>query len=223
MDKLIFNFASLDIQNNPLQKVYRFINEQYCEETAEQLSDANMLNDLVLTESFKKSYEGLKSVLVKHITDEKVISNILMDYTPNLIQPGLKGVLAGNKFNKLVEGKINEMNLDKTRFLAEFEKIPSQIKITERPDWYIKELLTGRTLIGMNQLSFDGGGHQINRASKYINHSNEEYTLLSVLCYKPEIKTTRSKIYDLFKLGMERNNICYMKSLQKNIRIFFNL
>lgn len=206
MNKLIFDLSSLIISkpDSGLQAIYDFIDEQFCAKTEECLSEKNMLYEFMQTESFKNEQDKLQVVLKKHIDDHKTIDDIIFDYTPELIKAGTKGVLKGNKFNKLIKDKILEMGLDPSKFLVEFERTPTELKISERPDWYIKDLVNNKFLVGMNQLSFDGGGHQLNRASKYIDHVGENYKLISVLCHKPVIKTNKNKLYNIFKTGMEK-------------------
>lgn len=81
----------------------------------------------------------------------KKINFIINDYILELIPPGTKGVIRGNKFNKIVKNTINNMKLSELRFEICFEKQCEKYIMTEIPDWYILEKSTDKIIIGMNQ------------------------------------------------------------------------
>ena len=56
------------------------------------------------------------------------------------------------------------------------EKKCINLATDEIPDFYILNTKLNKAIIGMNQISLIGGGHQTNRASKYIlnNKSNDD-------------------------------------------------
>ena len=77
----------------------------------------------------------------------------------------------------------------------------------------------------MNQLALWGGGHQINRGSKYIKnneHNNEHSKLLCVVCNKIQFKTKKNKTYKLFQIGFTNNTLCYLNNLENIITSYFN-
>jgi len=74
----------------------------------------------------------------------------------------------------------------------------------------------------MNQLDLWGGGHQLNRGSKYIDnnkHNTENSKLLCVVCNEKQFK---SKAYTLFKNVFENNTLCYLNNLHNIIISYFN-
>ena len=96
---------------------------------------------------------------------------------------------------------------------------------SEIPDWYILEKLTGKVIIGMNQLDLWGGGQQLNRGFKYIEnnkHNNINSKLLCVVCNEIQFKSKKNKAYKLFKIGFENNTLCYLNNLQNIITSYFN-
>lgn len=49
-----------------------------------------------------------------------------------------KGVIRGNKFNQLVKNYIIDLNMDTNIYEIKFETKHKDVKISEIPDWYIK-------------------------------------------------------------------------------------
>jgi len=211
---------------NKLKEINDRINLEFCEETANKLTDDNLLEEYKKQQSVKKQIDELTNLLKKHsISDEQNI-NIIKDYTPKLIPAGTKGVIRGNKFNSIIKDEINNIKLDENLFEICFEKECDLCVTSEKPDWYILHKKTKKVIIGMNQLDLWNGGAQGNRGSKYIidnKHNNQNNKLLCVVCNKIQIKSTKNKTYKLFETGFDQNTLCYIKNLKNIINIFFNL
>lgn len=211
---------------NYLRYINRRIEKEFCYETVMELTDEKLLDTyLKKSDAVKKSISRLDNVLSKYVNEE-VKDKILQEYILGLIPPGAKGNARGNRFNKIIKEKINSFNLDKEKFEVYFEKECEKNMTHERPDWYITQISTGRTIIGMNQLDLWGGGHQSNRGSKYLfnNQNNGENSkLLCVVCNKTQIKSSKNKIFKLFKVGFENNTLCYINNIQNIIYTYFNL
>jgi hypothetical protein len=210
-----------------IKEINARINDEYCEETCNKLSDDNLLQEYKKQQSVKKQIDILSSLLKKHnISDEQNI-NILTEYTPKLIPAGTKGVIRGNKFNHIIKDEINSMNLDENLFEICFEKECNLCITSEKPDWYIIEKETKKAIVGMNQLDLWNGGAQSNRGSKYIIDSKYNTTntkLLCVVCNKTELKSNnKNKTYILFKNGFDNDTLCYIKNLKNIINKFFKL
>lgn len=174
--------------------------------------------------SFKNNIKILSEVLKKYI-DEEIIQKILEEYLLHLIPAGTKGVIRGNKFNKIVKQYITKLELDKDRFEIYFEKKCEEYYTSEIPDWYILEKSTNKIIIGMNQLDLWGGGQQLNRGSKYIEnnkHNNENSKLLCVVCNEIQFKSKENKAYKLFQTGFKNNTLCYLNNLENIINLYFN-
>lgn len=199
------------------------INKEICYETINKLKDDQLLNEYKECKSVKNEIDKLMEVLTKH----KIISNkkelIINDYLLELIPPGTKGVIRGNKFNSIVKNTIESMKLDKELFEICFEK---QCKInitTEIPDWYIMEKITGKVIIGMNQLDLIGGGQQMNRGYKYLidnKHNTPKSKLLCVICNYTQF-TKKNKKSKLFEIGFINNTLTYLKNLENIITSYF--
>ena len=91
------------------------ISAELCEETLSMLTDLSMTEEYKACESVKNEVLKLDKILSKHniATDKK--EAIITDYLIELIPPGTKGVMRGNKFNKIVKDRITNMKLDTTR------------------------------------------------------------------------------------------------------------
>jgi len=193
-------------------------------DTINKLKDSYLINEYKECKSVKNEIKKLEVILEKYNIETYKKELILSDYILELIPAGTKGVIRGNKFNSIVKNTINNLNLDNERFEICFEK-QCQICITpEIPDWYILEKLTGKVIIGMNQLDLWGGGQQINRGSKYlINNKNntEKSKLLCVVCNKINFISNKNKAYKLFEIGYLNNTLCYIKNIETIIKKYF--
>lgn len=207
-------------------KINNRINEEYCNETSNKLSDENLLEEYKKSQSVKKQIDILANLLKEHHISDEVNQNIIKEYTPNLIPAGTKGVIRGNTFNKIIKDEIDSMKLDEKLFEICFEKECNLCITDEKPDWYILEKETEKVIVGMNQLDLIGGGAQSNRGSKYLidsKHNTLTSKLLCVICNKTIIKSEENKAYKLFKTGFDNDTMCYIKNLKNIIIKFFEI
>lgn len=191
-----------------------------------QLSDAKLLEEYKKSKSAIKKLNKFKQILddenVNIEKQNRIIDKILID----LIPAGTKGVIRGNKFNEIVQNKILNIKLNNDIFSIKFEKNCKYCQTNETPDWYILEKLTGKVIIGMNQVDLWNGGQQLNRGFKYI-HNNPINTvkskLLCVIANDPKLITTKNKVYHLFNVGFQNDTLCYVNGLESIIYAYFNL
>lgn len=213
---------------NTIEKINLRINKEICLDTLQKLTDESLLSIYKDTYSVKRSISKLELVLMKYM-DKETREKIIQDYLPELIPPGTKGVIRGNRFNKIVEQYITNLQLESERFEICFEKKCQHHFTSEIPDWYILDKSTKRSIIGMNQLDLWKGGQQLNRGSKYIieknkqSEQNKQSKLVCVVCNLIQLKTTKNKAFELFKVGFENDTLCYLKNLQNIIYSYFNL
>lgn len=208
-----------------LEYINTRIKQEICLVTLETLTDTNLINDYIQCNSVQIEIQKLNDVLKKYMIDEETQQKIIKDYILQLIPPGTKGVIRGNKFNKIVQEFITNLELDPERFDVCFEKKCETHLTTEIPDWYILEKSTNRIIIGMNQLDLWGGGQQLNRGSKYIEnnrHNTENSKLLCVVCNDIQLRSNKNKAYKLFNIGYSNNTLCYLNNLQNIITSYFN-
>lgn len=212
-----------------LYEINKRIEKEFCYKTSIELTDETLIDRYKDCPSVKKSITKLNIILSKYLNGEEYKQKIIDEYLLELIPPGTKGVIRGNKFNKIVEKLINSFELDKEDFDVCFEKKCKEYITNEIPDWYILEKSTNKIIIGMNQLDLWSGGHQTNRATKYIINNdnqkkdNEKFKLLCVVCNKIQLKSDKNKTFKLFKVGFENNTLCYLNNLQNIIYSYFNL
>jgi len=200
------------------------IKQEICYETLAELTETKLMSQYKECNSVKNEIKKLSEILIKY-TDEETKEKIIFEYLVQLIPPGTKGVIRGNKFNNIVKQFITKLALDTERFDICFEKKCSTHLTSEKPDWYILEKSTNKIIIGMNQLDLWGGGQQLNRGYKYIEnnkHNNINSKLLCVVCNEIQFKSKNNKTYKLFKIGFENNTLCYLNNLQNIISSYFN-
>ena len=209
---------------NKMEEINERIQQEICHKTLQDLSDKNLMGEYIECKSVKNKIKLLENVLEKHI-DNEVKEKIIQEYLLELIPAGTKGVIRGNKFNKIIENYIINLNLNEERFDVKFEKKCNEHFTSEIPDWYIMEKSTNKIIIGMNQLDLWGGGQQLNRGSKYIENSkynNENSKLLCLICNEIQFKSEKSKAYKLFEIGFKNNTLCYLNNLKNIINTYFN-
>lgn len=221
-------FSKLSIEDKTIDIEYinKRIKDEICYDTIKLLSDENLLEEYKLCKSTINEIEKLKKVLIKREISDDKIKEIINDYILELINPGTKGVIRGNKFNKIVQSYILDLKfLNEEDYDIQFEKKSERFETSEIPDWYIYNKKTNKIMIGMNQLDLWGGGQQINRGSKYIlDFKNEEKVkLVCVICNEIVIKTKKSKTYTLFEKGFEKDTLCYLKNLSNIIKCYFDI
>ena len=226
-NEIIINEELKSISPEPsLEWINKKIKEQICNDTIDKLKDENLLTEYKNCPSVKKNILFLSKILEKNeiCTDKK--QNILNDMLLELIPAGTKGVMRGNLFNKIVENEIKNMGLDKEKFEFEFEKKCDTCNTEEIPDWYIKDKITGKVIIGMNQLDLWKGGQQTNRGSKYLidnKYNTENSKLLCVVCNDIQIKSLKNKNYKIFEIGFTNDTLCFLKNLKNIINSYFKL
>ena len=214
-----------------ITKINKRIQDEACEITINMLTDTSMLEEYKHCASVKLGIDKLSAILTKYGIEDSKKANIINDYLVELIPPGTKGVMRGNKFNKIVEDRITGLKLDIARFEVKFEKQCNVCMTTEIPDWYILEKATGKVIIGMNQLDLWGGGQQNNRGSKYLidNKLNTDKSkLVCVVCNKINFtlqkngSLPKNKAYKLFEIGFANNTLCYLNNIDNIITQYFN-
>lgn len=209
-----------------LQNLNQRISSEFCAETVQKLTDVSLLSEYQECKSVKNSVTKLSKIIEKHVEiSTETRDAILKEYLVEMIPPGTKGVIRGNKFNKMVQEKIQNLALPADIYEVAFETNCATAPTSEIPDWYIKDKIQNKTLIGMNQLDLWGGGHQMNRAGKYIMKDPFEgqpnVKLVCVVCNYIVLKSEKNKAFHIFEKGYEKNTICYLNRLEHNIREFF--
>jgi hypothetical protein len=202
------------------------INKEICYNTINKLTDSVLLPEYKKCKSVQSEIDKLTGILNKHNILPNLVDSIIADYLLELIPAGTKGVIRGNRFNKLVAEYILNMNLDSDRFDIQFEQQCQDAKTDEIPDWFIQDKISGKVIIGMNQLCLIGGGQQINRGSKYLidsKHNTNNSKLVCVICNYIQFKSSNNKAYKLFDIGFTNNTLCYINNIGTIITNYFGL
>ena len=115
------------------------------------------------------------------------------------------------------------MNLDKSRYDFDFERKTPFVNTDEIPDWYIHDKFTNKTIVGMNQVDLWGGGHQTNRASKYLDekYNTRNYKIICVVANETKVDNYKSKKYNIFNTGFKNDTLCYLGNLKNIVKRFF--
>lgn len=208
-----------------IDKINKQINETFCGEICNELSDLSLLDEYKKQKSSVKKIDRLKNILKKYSIDGETITNILNEFVQDLIPAGTKGVIRGLQFNKIIRKMINDNFKTNKNLKVLFETTDKKIKTDEIPDFLIINNDNNKKIFGFNQIDFTTGGAQMNRGYKYImnNKSDENNLYLSVICKKVCVKKKDSKIYNIYNIGFEKKILCYPKELIKIIINFLDL
>lgn len=220
MEELLEKFTSLNVS---VDEINERIKKELCLDTIEKLTYKALLERYMETDSVKQKIITLRSILDEESVENEKVDKIIQRYIPELIPPGTKGTIRGNKFNQIIKEKILSFGIDEEKYEIKFETKHKTHTTSEIPDWYIYEKETDMIIIGMNQLSIVGGGQQINRGFKYLEPAlnTEKFKLLCVVCNDLVIKSAKGNEYKLYSLGFKNDTLCYLGNLQPIINTFF--
>lgn len=237
--ELMPEYMKCDSLKNKIKKLQNILTENMADEPTQKIIEKNILElfNLIIKhmddETSQKISEKKEHILelnrnTYNLIMKQSISNLsgYKEHILELIPPGTKGVIRGNKFNLIIKQYILNLSLDLDKFKIRFEEICNSHFTTEIPDWYIQEKSTNKTIIGMNQLDLWSGGQQLNRGSKYLVNNkddNENCKVLCVVCNEIVFKRNTNKAYQLFVTGYQNDTLCYLNNLQNIINSYFEL
>jgi hypothetical protein len=212
-----------DEENDSISQINNEIIKQISKDILNELTDETLLDDYLKCKSVNNAIDKLIDILKDVGIHDNKITEIKNKYILELIPAGTKGVIRGNKFNKIVKKYITNLKLNKKTYDICFEKNCESVSTSEIPDWYIKNKKNKKIIIGMNQLDLWKGGQQINRGSKYLidcKLNNETTKLLCVVCNEIKFKTKKNKAFKFFEIGLKNDTLCYLNNLETIIKKF---
>ena len=217
-------------QTNDIDKLNRQIRNKYIKniEIWKSLDDNTLYDKYIECPSVKNKINNLKKYLKETNITEEQITNIIKNKAfclEFLIPPGTKGAVRGNEFNNIIKNKILSFTFLDEDYDIQFEKKCINLATDEIPDFYILNTKLNKAIIGMNQISLIGGGHQTNRASKYILHnkSNDDNKTICLIAEYPKLIKSKNKTYKIFSKGFENNILLYLSDLESIIKEYFKI
>ena len=200
------------------------INELYDEDIFMNLNID--IEELKKSKVYMNQYEIIKNIIddIENINDN-LKNDIIERIINNIKFTGYCSKKRGEKLNKIIKNII-EQDEELMKYVCKFEKKHELCDINEIPDFLIENSIDKKLIIGMNQISFWGGGHQNNRADKYSNYfnlrTNKDYTVkyVFVICEKITIKSINRRIYPILKNGINSESVCYPTNILKVIKNF---
>ena len=209
-----------------IQKINEIIKSQILDN---QLSDNVLHNLYIKSKSVKDKINYTRNILYKVGISKQKTNIIIKKLTNILIPPGTKSAIRGNLFNTLVakelKKQINRSGYNKHVELFIEKKIPNISELHEIPDWYIK--YNNNYLVGYNQYSLIGGGHQINRAGKYILDENlhqklaiNNIKLVCIIAENTTINSTKNKAFTIFDNGFTKKRLYYIGGIKEILHSF---
>jgi len=91
-----------------IEEINNRIQNEICLNTLNELSDENLICEYKECKSVKNEIKKLENILDKYL-EKEIKEKIIQGYLYELIPPGTKGVIRGNKFNKIVRDYINNL------------------------------------------------------------------------------------------------------------------
>lgn len=139
-----------------------------------------------------------------------------------IIPSGTKSTIRGRLFNDIISKEIKKHIRNKRGFGFKMESRHTMFH--EIPDWIIQR--NGKTLVGFNQISLFGGGHQLNRASKYILDTNFHKRLtkmnIKMVCVVKDLPIeTNGKAMTILKEGIRKKTIYCVGGIKQMIKDYF--
>lgn len=196
-----------------------FKKQQYRELT--ELDDDVLFSRYCDTPSVKKRVSEIKSVLREHGLSHSACA--LLAKKLLVIPPGTKSHIRGCMFNDIVKREIMKvLGRSKADVCAEFEK--HHACFPEIPDWILSK--GNKILVGFNQISLFGGGHQLNRASKYVMDDSIHRLLskrrIKMVCVVKDLPVKATgKSRDILLKGIDKKRIYCVGGLKKLIAEYF--
>ena len=220
--------------NDELENLNKIIIEQYSQDIVNELSDKSLMEFYLSSNSTIEKYNKISNCIEqllyksKHMNSSDFIDykkQMIINLTTLTIQPGTKGAIRGNLFNKLVKNKILSIKEKYANIIdVSFEKYLKNDDSKERPDFVIYNKINNKYIIGMNQVDLWNGGQQLNRASNYLDNSkNNNKKTLCVIANKYECKNTKNKSFKLMKYGFDNYRICYINYIENVMLKFFDM
>lgn len=147
------------------------------------------------------------------------------------VPPGLKGKVRGDRFNEAISVLVQKIVAQYPHLKFHREQQAPGVELTQTPDFYIEDTKTGRVLIGYNQVDLWKGGAQNTRADDYVisdtMHKFPNAKVVSVV-YSDKVFgknkfSKKSKVYKIFKAGVEKERMFYPGHLEALVKKYFVL
>ena len=203
--------------------IKKFIKEQYKE--LSQLQDDMLTADYYCTKSVKKRVEFVKKLLLdaglSHFKSHEICKKLMMNC---LVPAGTKSKVRGDHFNHIIANEISislkKLKIEGCVFLTE----KSHAMFHEIPDWIITN--KDKILVGFNQISLFGGGHQVNRGGKYIMddaiHRKLARENIKMVCVVKDIPIQKhGKSHNILIKGIKTQRLFCIRGLRKLIKDYF--
>jgi hypothetical protein len=205
-----------------------YIDGGYCSNVAVALSDEALYDLTMASPSMLRKRAELADVVNRHLgANHPAATALVADLLAMSVPPGLKGVLRGNAFNRLVADAVRAAVADAPHLRVTVEeKLPF---LPEIPDFCVHDDAAAACLVGYNQLDLWSGGAQTNRGSKYVLNDAFHASLppnvqvVSVVAQHIQLDSIKNKAYAMFARGVPTRRIVYPRHLRNFIRALFQL
>jgi len=208
-----------------LPKLQEKIDVSFCKKTSDKLSDKALLPGFLKCKSFEKALREFSGILDDASVSATEKALIINEWLPELIPPGVKSDLRSSTFNAQVAQTITNLNLSPERFNVKFTNWWWAHPARGKSDWFITEKSTGKTIAGINRITFFGSSQTI--ASGYQNVVNNRLNtpFLKVLCVtsrKPPIFKKENKVSKIYAVGFSAGTLTFLPGLSAIIQNFFD-
>lgn len=200
----------------------KFIKNQYKE--LEELEDKYLSAYYSKSKSVIKRSNEIKCILLD-LGMSHLQCNTICKKLQNIIVPvGTKSKIRGDLFNSIIAKEIR-LCLKKLKIKnVKFDLEKKHAMFPEIPDWIIKK--NNKILVGFNQIALFGGGHQLNRGSKYIMddgmHKKLANKSIKMICVVKDIPLKHhGKAKNILIKGIINNRIFCIGGLMKLIKEYF--
>ncbi len=203
--------------------IAKFIKTQY--KDISELGDDVLLAQYCESRAMERRVERVRGILQKCGVEDKKCKRIMKKLVDILIPPGVKAKIKGDVFNNVIGDELEAL-IKGIRKKLQFKRESPHVMFSEIPDWVITH--GNKTLVGYNQVSLFGGGHQLNRASKYVMEDTTHRKLarkgIRMVCVVSDVpRNTKagSKTHKILTNGIRKKRIYCVRGLRKLLKEFF--
>lgn len=184
-------------------------------------NDAEMTALYAETPSVKSRLGRLDKILAEEGVPARKRETLSRRLLCMLVPAGTKGAVRGRIFNKMVEREISKA-LGRRRGVG-FSVEEAHPLFQEIPDWVLRKGKS--TLVGFNQVSLFGGGHQLNRGGKYVTDETLHRRLarrgVRMVCIVKDVPGRgRGKAWEITRRGVAKRRLYTLGGIKKLVEEF---
>lgn len=194
-----------------------------------ELLDETLFEQYLISPSVQSRLEEVRGIMRQSRIKVSTSQTLMRKLVPFMIPAGVKAKVRGDAFNSIVAKELKK-SIKRCKVSSTCLRLEEACKhVYEIPDWTLYNRKTNQMLIGYNQIDLWGGGHQINRASKYVLddclHRRLQRQGIKIVCVVhaklPTNTKKDSKMEAICRTGCDKKRIIYREDLYDLVFDFY--